>query len=31
MAQGQQGWYKPKEKIKYVEDYFNSGLSLTKF
>ena len=31
MAQGQHGWYKPEEKIKYVEDYFNSGLTLTKF
>ena len=31
MPQGQHGWYKPEEKMKYVEDYFNSGLSLTKF
>ena len=31
MAQGQHGWYSPEEKMHYVEEYFNSGLSLTKF
>ena len=28
--QDQHGWYSP-EKMHYVEEYFNSGLSLTKF
>ena len=31
MAQEQHGWYKPEDKMNYVEEYFNSGLSITKF
>lgn len=31
MAQGQHGWYSPEEKINYIEEYFNSGLSLTDY
>ena len=31
MAKEQHGWYSPEEKMHYVEEYFNSGLSLTKF
>ena len=31
MAQGQHGWYSPEEKSNYIEEYFNSGLSLTDY
>ena len=31
MAKDQHGWYSPEEKMHYIEEYFNSGLSLTKF
>ena len=31
MAQGQHGWYSPEEKINYIEEYFNSGLSITDY
>ena len=31
MAKEQHGWYSPEDKINYVEEYFNSGLSITKF
>ena len=31
MVQGQHGWYNPEEKINYIEEYFNSGLSLTDY
>ena len=31
MARGQHGWYSPEEKINYIEEYFNSGLSLTDY
>lgn len=28
MAKDQHGWYSPEEKMHYIEEYFNSGLSL---
>ena len=28
MAKEQHGWYSPEEKMHYIEEYFNSGLSL---
>ena len=31
MAKDQHGWYSPEDKMNYVEEYFNSGLSITKF
>ena len=31
MSQGQHGWYRPEDKMNYVEEYFNSGMSLTRF
>jgi transposase-like protein len=31
MVKEQHGWYKPEDKMNYVEEYFNSGLSITKF
>ncbi len=31
MAKDQHGWYSSEEKMHYIEEYFNSGLSLTKF
>ena len=31
MAKDQHGWYSPEEKMHYIEEYFNSGLTLTKF
>ena len=31
MAKEQHGWYSPEDKMNYVEEYFNSGLSITKF